>query len=312
MKDKMPLVSVIIPTYNRVDLVSDAVNSVLNQTYRNIELIVVDDGSTDNTKEVLLAYGKRIKYFYKHNDGNANARNYGVNKARGKYIAFLDHDDIWHPERLEKLIGYIERNNHYSAIISEVEFVDIDCKTLSYSNYKDGFPVCEDALSYALKNLLDLFSNLIIKRDTMLALGEIDESLKAASDIDFYLRIAAKYKIALYGEPLLKYRKTDTSFSNKLFTKNRLNVLSKFKTLYPELSKKHENIIKNTTAKIHLNYADDLLWHRYIKEARSQLSESLHNHFTLKAVELFVKSLAIELFSVILPEYRDKGRFGGI
>ena len=93
-----PKVTVVIPTYNRAHLIKDAVESVLNQTYQDFELIVIDDGSTDNTREVLAVYKDKLTYIYQENQGRSSARNHGIELAQGEYIAFLDSDDVWFPD----------------------------------------------------------------------------------------------------------------------------------------------------------------------------------------------------------------------
>lgn len=105
----MPRVSVIIPTYNRREYVQEAIDSALAQTFTDYEIIVIDDGSTDGTSEALQArYGNRIHYEWQENQGESVARNRGIELARGEYIAFLDSDDLWHPEKLAKqIIGFV-------------------------------------------------------------------------------------------------------------------------------------------------------------------------------------------------------------
>ena len=108
----MDLISVIIPTYNRENKIIDAVRSVLEQTYINIEVIVIDDGSTDDTYLMLdKIEDKRLKYVYQENSGACVARNRGIKEAKGKYIAFHDSDDIWHKDKLEKQIRVLEKTN---------------------------------------------------------------------------------------------------------------------------------------------------------------------------------------------------------
>jgi glycosyltransferase involved in cell wall biosynthesis len=103
----MPRVSVIIPAYNAAEHISGALESIFDQTFRDFEVIVVDDGSTDNTKEVVRAFqGKEnVRYFYQRNGGQSSARNLGVREARGEYLAFLDADDLWMPEFLERMVA---------------------------------------------------------------------------------------------------------------------------------------------------------------------------------------------------------------
>ena len=106
-KAMKPLVSIIIPTYNDAKYILQAVNSALAQTYKNIEIIVVDDGSTDNTKELLK--NLKINYIFQENKGLSGARNTGMKLARGKYIALLDADDFYHLERLERQVNFLEK-----------------------------------------------------------------------------------------------------------------------------------------------------------------------------------------------------------
>ena len=127
----MPKVSVIIPTYNRSKYVTKAIDSVLAQTYRDFEIIVVDDGSTDNTKEVLKPYTDRIKYLYQENTGVSAARNAGIRAAGGQWIAFLDSDDEWLPEKLSIQMDYLSRHNEIVAFITNVKFILPDNKSIN-------------------------------------------------------------------------------------------------------------------------------------------------------------------------------------
>ena len=119
-------VSVIIPTYNRAHLVSEAINSVLNQTYQDFEIIVVDDGSTDETCEKLRPYQDKIKYVYVKNGGAAYARNVGMKIARGKYIAFLDSDDLYYPYKIELQADFLDRFLGIHLVCTEISAFDND------------------------------------------------------------------------------------------------------------------------------------------------------------------------------------------
>src|SRR5271156_236898 len=108
MNDKV-MVSAIIPTYNRGYVVGKAIDSILNQTYDNIEIVVVDDGSTDNTQEKLKEYGDRIRVVYQKNSGPSAARNHGVRASRGEFIACLDSDDVWMPTKIERQVSLLQQ-----------------------------------------------------------------------------------------------------------------------------------------------------------------------------------------------------------
>lgn len=129
----MNLVSIIIPTYNNVDTICQAVDSCINQTYRNIEIIVIDDGSTDNTKKVLSKYlsDERFKYIYQENQERSSARNHGLDVAKGEYIQFLDSDDRLYPTKIEKQVNFLDANPEYFMVYCGVEYIDKNGKWIS-------------------------------------------------------------------------------------------------------------------------------------------------------------------------------------
>jgi len=106
-KNNHPLISIIIPTFNRADWIKAAIESVLKQTYQNFELLIIDDGSTDNTKKIISFCDKKIKYYFQKNKGPSAARNFGIKEANGKYICFLDSDDQWAKTKLERQLNLI-------------------------------------------------------------------------------------------------------------------------------------------------------------------------------------------------------------
>lgn len=302
-------VSIIIPVYNSAKWIGPTLDSIFSQTYRDYEIILVDDGSTDDTRTIVQPYGNRVKYFYTANRGNAEARNYGMDIATGEYIAFLDHDDLWCPLRLEKLVSFMDANSDYGAIISEIEFIDGSDRPLGRSDIAKDFPRDGWALDYILSKQMGLFSNLLLRREVSLKVGRLDESTKAASDIDYYLRISVGHKIALYPEVLLRYRRVTSSLSNKIFTGNRLRVLDKFELTHPEAALKYRSRIRSVRALIHLSYADDLMYRRYLKESRCQLYASMANRLTLPALKGCIKNWTISAASIFMKDWRDKGFF---
>jgi len=203
------LVSVIIPTYNSANYVKEAVDSVLGQTYKNIGVIVVDDGSTDNTKSILEKYIKsgEIKYIYQDNNGPASARNNGIKKSSGEFIAFLDADDVWLPNKLEKQIKLFE-NNDVGLVYSDMEFFGGKFKYRHHSEvlkremfrgYVYGKLIFENFIPT---------SSIVVRRDVLDDIGLFDEDreLFAIEDYDLWLRITRRYKVDFVNKPLVKYR----------------------------------------------------------------------------------------------------------
>ncbi len=195
-----PLFSVIIPTYNRKDFVCIALSSVLNQTYKNFELILIDDGSTDKTKEALSQYkDKRITYFYQQNHGVAHARNRGIECARGDFIAFLDSDDKWAEQKLQRTLDYIKKFPHISIFHTEETWI----KGGKILNQKRKH---KKPTGFVFKNALPLccigFSTAVVKRDVFNSVGLFDETFSACEDYDFWLRATHCYEVKLIPECL--------------------------------------------------------------------------------------------------------------
>ena len=120
----MPTVSVVIPTYNRALMVKEAIQSVLDQTYSDFEIIVVDDGSTDDTREVVTAFADKVRYVFQENSGRSNARNRAIHMARGRYIAFLDSDDLYMPHKLDMQVACMEKVPEFGMVYSTAVCID--------------------------------------------------------------------------------------------------------------------------------------------------------------------------------------------
>src|SRR3989338_7627565 len=133
-------VSVIIPTYNSAKYLKEAITSVICQTYSNIEIIVIDDGSTDNMKEVVASFGDRIHYRYQENCGAAAARNHGLKLTQGNYIAFLDADDVWKPEKIQKHVNYLYSHPDIAMVLTDMEFINEDGKTTGFYKRRKAYP----------------------------------------------------------------------------------------------------------------------------------------------------------------------------
>lgn len=187
----MPKVSVIIPTYNLSSMVKNTINSVLDQTEQGLEVIVVDDGSTDDTRVVVTRIRDgRIKYFYKDNGGTSSARNYGLSKAKGQYIAFLDHDDLWPVKFLEVMTSHMERNEEFGLAYSPITIMYPDGRQIrSYKapEGKSGFVTVD------LFNKGFIWTSATLIRSSVLKDFYHDEALrKSYEDGDYFLRLSTR------------------------------------------------------------------------------------------------------------------------
>lgn len=208
-------VSTIIPAYNAEGYIQEAIESVLSQTYKDIELIVVDDGSTDSTAEAVKNFSLKVEYMrHAKNMGPAAARNTGIRQAKGEYIAFLDADDVWMPTKIEEQIKLFESNKDLSLVYS-------NCYAINRSGRALGVlfnPVKLHRGRVFEKLLLDSFittSSVVIKKQVLNAIGMFDERFLVSQDFDLYLRIAERYNINFVDRPLFKYRLNSDSLSSK-------------------------------------------------------------------------------------------------
>jgi len=211
-----PLISIVIPTYNSAQFVGAAVESVLKQTYSHFEIIVVDDGSTDNTASVLAPYKDRIQYIKKQNGGPASARNIGIKQARGEYVAFLDADDVWLPPKLET---QLDAMNGDIALVGEGDFHKGECSSSRIITYKE-----------LLQKNYFCNSSVIVKKSCFDEVGLYNESpeFKAVEDWDMWLRIANKFPVQLLPSNLVQIRQVPSSLSS---TENALKMLNNEKAV---------------------------------------------------------------------------------
>jgi glycosyltransferase involved in cell wall biosynthesis len=197
---KNDFISVVIPTYNRASFFKEAIDSVLSQTFRDFELIVVDDGSTDETPELLLSYGNKIKVIKKANKGPSAARNRGIKAAKGEWIAFLDSDDVWKPDKLEKQVQFIKDNPDIKICQTEEIWIRNGKRVNPRKKHEmhSGW-IYEQCLPLCIVSP----SSVMIHRDVFEKVGFFDETMPACEDYDLWLRIAPYYPICLVREKLI-------------------------------------------------------------------------------------------------------------
>jgi glycosyltransferase involved in cell wall biosynthesis len=198
--EKRKFVSVVIPTYNRAWGVKAAVDSVLAQDYKDFELIVVDDGSTDDTSEVLASYGDDIRVYFQENKGVSAARNRGIAEASGRFIAFLDSDDLWLPKKLSAQVEFFHQKP--DALICQTEEVWIRNGIRVNPKKRHQKPsgmIFEPSLELCLVSP----SAVMIRRDMLESSGGFDENLPACEDYDLWLRISCRFPVYLIDTPLI-------------------------------------------------------------------------------------------------------------
>lgn len=238
----MSQVSIIIPTYNRVKLLHSAITSVLNQTFQDFEILVIDDASTDNTREVISRYrDTRIKYIHHEvNKGEAGSRNTGILHSHAEYIAFLDDDDEWLPEKLQLQIDLFNScQQEIGVIYTGYLRVDWTKKKI----LKQTVPIKRGYIynDMFIQNYVGIPSTIILRRKCFDLVGLFDGSLPYGTDYDMWIRLAKEFHFDYIREPLVKYCVHQERISSHLDARiNGLEILLKrYNHLFAANSKRH-------------------------------------------------------------------------
>lgn len=288
MRSDTPLISVIIPTYNRAALLDDALESVIAQTYGNWECIVVDDGSTDATKEVVGRYGDRVHYYWQENAGSSAARNHGIEKASGEQFLFLDSDDLLCPDALEVLSDGLRR--HPDAGISYGGFAIVLPDGQRVGRRHVGVPVLssetdEEGVTYGLSaagTLLTevlqhdvmLMGNTLIRRSGVEAIGGFDPSLPHREHWDFALRLADRGEVFVpVNTRILLHRRHEANKS--LNTEASLaHRLDKIEEYLPQEGEGRDRIRERAYATAYMSAAQSDFYQYRLRSALSYLREA--------------------------------------
>jgi len=234
----MPKVSVNIPCFNGQKYIAETLQSVLDQTYQDFEVILVNDGSTDRTEEIVKGFcDDRIRYYYQDNMGLARTRNRLLELSNGEFVAFLDQDDLWMPAKLEKQIPLFKKNPKVGLVYSRLICLNDEGYTYQLSRRKKmhrGYVFGE-----LLKGNFLPVQGTVIRREVLSALGEwFDERFSMAEDADLFMRIAHDYEVDYVDEPLAKRRMHKESLSHTrrdlVFEEEKI-LINKLKDLYPTI-----------------------------------------------------------------------------
>ncbi|MDR4508537.1 MAG: glycosyltransferase [Candidatus Brocadiaceae bacterium] len=230
MIDSLPTISVVIPAYNSAEFLPYSIRSVLSQTFKPYEIIVVDDCSTDNTRKVLEPFMQRIHYINSgKNRGSSFARNTGIQASKGKYIAFLDADDIWLPQKLQTNLKCFEADPELAMVYSRHLNIDKEGKVTGESP-KQALPSGTIFSELFSEQNFILTSTVMVRREVFDTTGLFDEQLFNCQDWDLFLRVAYHFKCKGINTSLVQYRQTPQSLS-----KNRDSVLQSQKLVIDQI-----------------------------------------------------------------------------
>lgn len=295
-------VSVIIPAYNSAATIERAISSVLFQTYTPLEIIVVDDGSSDNTVAIVKQSFPSVNLLMQKNAGAARARNQGVGAAAGDLVAFLDADDVWHPQKIEKQLEVFSRAGEIDLLCTRcLHYKEVDWSEdilLSLEIYSDA-PFEPIPFGEVFKMPYLATPSVMIKRDFFLSLGGFDQSLETAEDVDLWLRSARKGYCARLNLPVtlvitqvesLSTRTKVSPYDRHLYVIDRLCESGGFSLLFIWW------VLPRTKSDIYCKWGSTLLGINLPREAVTKLFRSLIIFPSLRAIYLLIKAVVRVLF----------------
>lgn len=233
--DSNPLITVITPTFNRADFIEEAVNSVLAQTYGNFELLIVDDGSTDDTKAVLAPalQDTRVQYFYQQNQGQSVARNLALAKAKGEFICFLDSDNYWPPEKLESQVRQFAENPDYDVVYGDIIEIDEQGREVTRKNMRR---YSGNISSFMIRDNCVSMNTAMARKRCFDELGAMSGQRRVADDYDLWLRFSAKFRFLYVPEFWAFYRVMENQISTdktRRFDSN-WQIITDFQQAFPD------------------------------------------------------------------------------
>ena len=253
-----PTVSVIMNCFNSAQYLKEAIDSVYAQTYKDWEIIFWDNASTDNSHQIAQSYGEKLRYFRSQETVNiGKARNLALNKAQGKYIAFLDCDDLWLPEKLEKQIVLFEKNPKVGLVFCDT--ILFDDKGNKYQLYKRNVPFKGRVFRKLLERYYLSMETVVIRKDSLNVLAEwFDERFNMVEEADLFTRIAYAWEFDYVPQALAMWRIRPTSLTfvkKHLFPQEGELQLEKYIKLYPGFDEDYSKEIQKMKAKIQYQYA---------------------------------------------------------
>lgn len=281
---EQPLVSVVIPFYSGKDWLFEAIKSVLNQTYKNIEVLVINDGSSENIDDIINKFKPRIRVIKKTNGGPASARNLGIKIAKGKYIAFLDSDDLWLPEKLEKQINFMEKTKYVWSHHSYQMFWEnskksrvVDTSKYSGNVYRDTY------ISFKVQT-----STVVIRKSILIENNIYFPNMRYGQDLEFFRRLSKLYHLGYVDGILSKFRirGTNAGFRAKIQLYNRANTWENIKN--------NNELLKLLPKPIIFSYKLT----KYLSKYVSKLDTIINSEKTKEVISKFLYVLPYSIFKI--------------
>lgn len=298
-----PLVSAIIPTYNNGDMAVEAVESVLGQTYRPLECVVADDGSEDGTLDRLREFGDRVRLVPCEHRGVSATRNAALQASKGDIVAFLDADDLWMPQKLERCVPRLLAGDDTGAAYTRVEVRDL-AKGQRYA--LDVYELEGDLARTLFVECRMSTSCLIVRRAALDSAGLFDESFQMCEDWDFMLRLAESWKYAFVHEALTVRRLHSSNITRRrsdIYAKHNLMVIRKALARRPDL---YGDLERLALAKAHTRFGLEHYRRFDMRPARAEFARSLRHRPTAEALKYYARTFLPPALVRRLRQWRER------
>jgi len=315
-----PLVSVIMPAFNAENFIDESLRSIFAQTFENYEIIVVDDGSTDRTPEILKRYERKVRYIRIANQGPSHARNTGIRAARGRYVAFLDADDLWTPDKLALQIGFLENRPHVDLVFADMLKFNGDrivmpsyFKSLKDSVIRRKIRTESEGLVDATVMLLQCnvipTGTVVLRKTALQQSGLFDEKISNVEDLDLWIRFSFNSKIGCLHNILKKKREHGTNISS-----NRLKALEaavyvfeKYRKDFPQAVDRYKRLYHTRLSWQYYNLGYYFFSNRQMKIARNYFKKSVGRTFSKTAMLYYLATFLpvahLDSVKSLIPSY---------
>jgi len=285
-----PLVSIVMPTYNRAEYILETINSIQKQNYTAWELIIVDDGSDDNTRQIVNQVDdERINYYYIGHVGMEHSRKMGLEKAKGNYIGFMDSDDLWDPAKLQKQVKYLLENSQLAfTLTGGYEFKNLGEPLVFYYKQRIGINHGDLFIPFFQSKVVAATPSLLFRRECLdnVSFSETEE----LAHIHFFLRLARKYSGAILYEPLFFRRLHKTNYSTLNEAKRHHDGIQLIKCYKNRLPKQ---VFTDALFKSHINFGERCLKdHERLKAIREFIQAWKHKPLNIIPFKKIVKAMA--------------------
>lgn len=290
--ETLPLITIGVSAYNRKNYLPQSLDSLLNQTYPNIEIIVVDDGSTDGTAELMRSRYPQVKYVYQENAGDAAAKNHAAELASGEYIVFNDSDDLFYPDAVERLYNALDPADKNSCSYGTYQTIDANGNEMPTKRKLAVYP-SGDITKELCKHIIINNCGTLIPRKMFFEAGPLNPALRVSYDWALFLEMSTKSKFHAVQEPVFLRRRHGSNISSATCDKEMivLAVFENFLACHPEVAERFPDVVSKRYGALHRKVYREALKEKRFQEAKVHAGKAFHFEKNVKNLFAYLSCL---------------------